>query len=105
MKTRLLKDEYTNEGIAWKITKRTEGVFFAERAIAGPSFEVGFIKIGKPHPMYENVEKYDLVETLPKNEDFGKIAWAFTSKTEAEMCFNTLHEMYIDKQKRKADSE
>ena len=54
-------------------------------------YEVFKINLFKPHPKsLDDLERYDLVEYFPNNEDFGRKAWSVRSFDDAKKIYDAL---------------
>jgi hypothetical protein len=85
-----LEDEYFVNNIQWKILKRTDTKFIAERVFGGRSYEVCMILIRKPSKFFKEDMTLEGIEVIPSNEQFGSKGWSFTTKELAFDCYDRL---------------
>ena len=85
-----LKPEIKKNGYVYiLITRNDEYCIYAQKDNGIiVAYEVFRTKYSSPHPkMLEDVQNYDLVESFPSDEEFGKRAWTYKTLKEAELAF------------------
>lgn len=89
---KVLKDVVMKNCFEYRLIKRDHNkCIYAQHNKMGDliAFEYFKTKLNKPHPKaLEDVNNFDLVETFPSDEDFGKRAWTYRNIESAMLAFN-----------------
>ncbi len=107
-----LKAEFSKGGFFWRIERQTDNaVMVSKSLIAGgvvAAFEL-FPYLRTDQPAFvmggRRVEAKKARQYFPNDEDFGKSAWTWKSRAEADMNFDALDKSELAKKREKEEKE